>query len=419
VKAIAPSSTESISPEDARRRPVATAAGARRVRSEVLDRLLSRPLGATGGALWSGRLGSPSVALASRKPGDRVGNYAIVEEIGRGGTSVVYRARRSDGVFEHEVALKIVRSTPSLRGRARLERNILARLRHPNIAQIIDGGESAAGEIWFAMELVTGAHIDAHCANRSVGWMDRVRLVIDVCDAIGHAHAQSVIHGDIKPGNIIVGENNRVSLVDFGISSGATQETAHDDAAGESALTPGFASPEQFAGEPITAASDLFQIGRVIEELVASTRDLPEPVARNLAAIVSKATRFKAGDRYENAADLRADLERVLALRLCRARRWSLGRRLQLLALRKRETLPALAAVVLVAVLCLGFAIPFPFARASVDVEPPTPTTGSTAEGPKSAGIHAADTYGRCAVGRAAVDAAVLRQFADDAKDMP
>jgi eukaryotic-like serine/threonine-protein kinase len=419
VHAIAPPSTESVSPESIRRRSAAPAAGARRIRSETLDRLLSRPLGATGGALWSGRLGSPSVALRAREAGDRVGNYAIVEEIGRGGTSVVYRARRCDGVFEHEVALKIVHSTPSLRGRARLERNILGRLRHPNIAQIIDGGESPAGEIWFAMELATGEHIDARCTNLRLDWSARVRLVIQVCDAIEHAHAQSVIHGDIKPGNIIVGANNRVSLVDFGISSAATDESANDAAAGESALTPGFASPEQFSGEPMTPASDLFQIGRVIEELVASARDVPEPVARNLAAIVSKATRFKAGQRYENAAALRADLECVLALRLCGARRWSFARRLQLLALRKRESLPAFAAVALVAVLCIGLAIPFPFARASGGVDSATSAVDDTKQQPQSIGtILGADSAGQCTAARASTDAVTFQRFADEAKDV-
>ena len=413
MQAIAPPTAESVPPEDVRRRTAAPAAGARRIRSEALDRLLLRPLGATGGALWSGRLGSPSVAFASRAPGDRVGNYAIVEEIGRGGTSVVYRARRCDGVFEQEVALKIVHSTPSLRSRARLERNILGRLRHPNIAQIIDGGESPAGEIWFAMELVAGEHIDAHCASRRLGWSDRVRLVVDVCDAIGHAHAQSVIHGDIKPSNIIVDANRRVSLVDFGISSAATRESAYDDAAGETALTPGFASPEQFAGEPTTPASDLFQIGRVVEELVASSRDVPEPVARNLAAIVSKATRFKAGQRYENAAALRADLERVLAMRPCRARRWSVGRRLQMLALRKRESLPAFAAVALAAFLCIGFAIPFPFARASTDIESSAHVDSQTVRESRSAGTtSSADPVEQCAMRRAPIDAATVRPFA-------
>jgi eukaryotic-like serine/threonine-protein kinase len=351
--------------------------GRRRVCSETLDRLLSRPLGAAGGPLWSGRMGSALMTSVARQAGTRIGNYEIVEEIGRGGTSVVYRARRCDGAFCQEVALKLVHSAPALRGRARIERNILGRLRHPNIAQIIDGSETDAGEIWFAMELISGEHIDACSTNRNLTWRQRIVLVMEVCDAVGHAHAMSIVHGDIKPGNIIVDAFGRAKLVDFGISSSADPDDgANPDE--ESALTPCFASPEQFSGGTVTPASDIFQIGRVIEDLVSSATDVSDFVALNLAAVVSKATRYSPAQRYENAGALRADLQRVLDMRLSDARPWTACRRLQFLLIRKRETWPAIAAAIFIA--AVGVACTCPLIADSAHAStPPTPTDATDA----------------------------------------
>jgi len=314
----------------------------------LLDTLLSREWGATGGALWRGKLGVTPTPGVFRTAGERIGHYRIEEEIGRGGSSVVYRAHRCDGSYDQKVALKVIHPVPELRERARLERNILGRLSHRAIIQIMDGGETDAGEIWLATELVAGTHIDEFCAERQLTWQERIRLMLEVCDAVAHAHAVDVVHRDIKPDNIIVSEIGHVKLVDFGISTISSADLPHER---EVALTLGFASPEQLTGQPVTSASDIYQIGRVVEE-VLSFVDLPRHAARNLAAICAKATKQSPAKRYQSVLDLRDDLLRVLDVRPSRAFPWSLGRRMQFFALKTWRSIAAFGTCALFGAAC-------------------------------------------------------------------
>jgi eukaryotic-like serine/threonine-protein kinase len=314
----------------------------------LLDSLLTREWGATGGALWKGKLGVLPRLGASRGPGARIGNYRIAEEIGQGGTCFVYRAHRCDGSYDQEVALKIVHSSPALRERARLERNILGRLRHRAIAQIIDGDETEAGEVWLAMELVTGSHIDDYCAEHQLTWQERIRLMLEVCEAIGHAHALGIVHRDIKPENIIVDSSGHVKLIDFGIATSCEGDSQEE---GEVAFTPGFASPEQLSAQTVSSASDIFQIGRVLEELLTFIY-LPGHAARNLAAVCARATKHAPEKRYASVEHLRDDLLRVLDVQPSVAFPWGFLRRAQFLVAKSWHSMIAMATAAFTGAVC-------------------------------------------------------------------
>src|SRR6185436_9238229 len=153
--------------------------------------------------------------------GERIGPYRIVREIGRGGMGAVYLAERADGQFEQEVALKLIaRAAASDETRRRFlgERQILARLNHPNIARLVDGAVTEAGQLWFAMEYVAGTPITRHCDERSLPIDERLRLFADVCDAVRYAHRNLIVHRDLKPSNILVTPDGMVKLLDFGIA---------------------------------------------------------------------------------------------------------------------------------------------------------------------------------------------------------
>jgi len=207
-------------------------------------------------------------------PGDRVGPYLLCEELGRGGMGVVFRAERHDGQVRQEVALKIVkRSVLEAGGLARFlrERQIVAGFQHPYIARMLDVGETADGSPWLAMELVRGATITAWCDARRLDSRGRVALFVRVCEAVQHAHANLVLHRDLKPGNVLVGEDGLPRLIDFGIAKplpvaadgGPTRTaTAHRF------YSPGNVAPEQLLGEPVGVACDIYQLGTLLHELL-------------------------------------------------------------------------------------------------------------------------------------------------------
>jgi len=308
-----------------------------------LDRLLVTG-GALSNSLFASVVDSTVRGIPNIAAGSRLGNYRILEEIGSGGTSVVYRAERADGAFEQLVAIKVSYTTPELRLRGRQERDMLGRLRHPKIAQILDGGETPDGDVWFAMELVSGIHIDDYCEQHDFGWQQRIQLLSDVCDAVHHAHQCLVLHRDIKPNNILVDESGNLKLLDFGISS------LFEDASAKrafAALTPEYASPEQFANAVITTASDIYQVGRVMEDLLDAALAIPRLAARNLAAIVAKATRPNAEMRYSSIAAMKEDLKRALRCEPARARPWTAGRRLQFFVTRNAKACTAALALLI------------------------------------------------------------------------
>lgn len=203
----------------------------------------------------------------------RIGPWRVTGILGSGGMGAVYRGERVAGDFQQQAAIKLIRigmDQPELRKRFLRERQILARLRHPNIAALLDGGVDDQGAPYFAMELIQGERITRWCDARALDVRGRVRLFLQVLDAVAFAHRQLIVHRDLKPSNILVDANGKAYLLDFGIAKLIEDE---DDAGhtrtGERAFTPEYASPEQLHGEPISAATDLYQLGVLLYALLA------------------------------------------------------------------------------------------------------------------------------------------------------
>ncbi|WP_460832064.1 serine/threonine-protein kinase, partial [Lysobacter humi (ex Lee et al. 2017)] len=216
--------------------------------------------------------------------GLRIGPYRVIERIGHGGMGEVFRAARDDGAFDRDVALKrIWGGFAPLTGRFLRERQVLARLQHPGIAQLFDGGVTDGGQPWFAMELVRGEPITRWCDARRAGLEQRVDLVREVCAAVDVAHRALIVHRDLKPANVLVGEDGRAKLLDFGIAKLLDEVDAEQTQT--LAMTPAWAAPEQRDGRPVTTASDVYQLGMLLRVLLAD--DLPavgRPAARMAAA---------------------------------------------------------------------------------------------------------------------------------------
>ena len=209
----------------------------------------------------------------------RIGPYRVVRELGRGGMGVVYLAERDDGEFRREVAIKLLRNSPDaeeLHRRFIAERQILASLSHPHIAQLLDGGTTDGQLPYLVMEYVNGLPITTYCDRHGLDITSRVRLFVDVCRAVNSAHQNLVIHRDIKPGNILVTASGLVKLLDFGIakllnSAMGGMAVPHTRTAFR-VMTPDYASPEQVRGEPLTTGSDVYALGVVLYELLAGRR---------------------------------------------------------------------------------------------------------------------------------------------------
>ena len=211
--------------------------------------------------------------------GQRIGPYEIIKEIGHGGMGAVYLAHRADDAYQKKVAIKLVRggiATSELLRRFRSERQILANLDHPHIARLLDGGTTDSGTPYVVMEYVEGIPFDDYCDVNSLSIEDRIRLFRKICSAVQYAHQNLVVHRDIKPGNILVTAHGEPKLLDFGIAKLLKSDepfvTVAETRAGLAAMTPEYASPEQFRGEAITTASDVYSLGVVLYELLAGRR---------------------------------------------------------------------------------------------------------------------------------------------------
>jgi serine/threonine-protein kinase len=218
--------------------------------------------------LASYRSWSASLPPVERPVLPRFGAYQCDGILGSGGMGTVYRAHRDDGQFRHEVAIKVLRGSLRsewYRERFLSERQILARLNHPNIARLLDGGMTGEGEPYLVMELIEGEPLDAYCDTRRLPLDDRPALFSQVLDAVDYAHRNLVVHRDLKPSNILVTKEGRAKLVDFG-----TSKLVEADAMTTSlhAVTPAYASPEQLRGEPAGVASDVFSAGVILYELI-------------------------------------------------------------------------------------------------------------------------------------------------------
>ena len=207
--------------------------------------------------------------------GHRVGPYRLCGELGRGGTGVVYRAEREDGVFDQTVAIKLLAhraTTDGMLHRFEQEQQVLASLRHPHIAQLYTGGLTDDGQPYFVMEYVDGQPLDAYCDRRRLTIHKRLELFVTVVEAVQFAHRNLVVHRDIKPSNILVTRDGLVKLVDFGIAKMVDDDGPGLTRTGERWMTPEYAAPEQIRGETITTATDIYQLGVVLYELLTGHR---------------------------------------------------------------------------------------------------------------------------------------------------
>ncbi|HSG49503.1 MAG TPA: serine/threonine-protein kinase, partial [Longimicrobiales bacterium] len=252
--------------------------------------------------------------------------------------------------YTRTVALKLIRKgldTERVLERFRLERRILAGLRHPNIASLLDGGATEDGRPFFVMEFVEGEPVDEHCSRRSLPVRERLELVETICDAVQHAHQNLVVHRDIKPQNIMVTPEGHPKLLDFGIGKVLSPEAGGElTLVDDRALTPAYAAPEILRGDAITTAADVYGLGVLLYRLLTGVLPYPaggsiaerlgaleEPprrpgsvaptgqkISRELDAVVLKALAPRPEDRYGSAAALAEDLRRFREGRPVRAR---------------------------------------------------------------------------------------------------
>jgi serine/threonine-protein kinase len=326
-------------------------------------------------------------------------DYTLGRQLGEGGMGVVYLAERVEGEFRQTVALKLLNTSAlashTILSRFLFERQLLARLNHPNIAHLVDAGALGDGRPFLAMEYVDGIRIDTYCESHALSLAQRLQLFMKVCAALQYAHEQLVIHRDIKPANILVTANGEPKLLDFGIArqlaSPATELTS--TAGGQRIMTLAYASPEQVEGRALSTATDVYSLAVVLYELLTGTHPwgdtsnpaevvqlvsrsdpLPPSVARrkhlektrtepqrrhwikrwplgdlprDLDAIVLKALSRHPGDRYSSPRALADDLQRFLDDRPVRARRGHQGYRLRKFVRRNRWPLAAAATIVL------------------------------------------------------------------------
>jgi serine/threonine protein kinase len=225
-------------------------------------------------------LPGPVAAAEPPVPTAQFGAYRAVELLGRGGMSAVYKARRSDGRFEQTVALKIMAgylAGPEFLRRFELERQLLATLSHNHITRLLDGGVSSAGDPYLITEYVEGRTIDQYCDEEKLDVAARLRLFLQVCEAVDHAHRNRIVHLDLKPANILVDSEGSVKLLDFGTAALAAPGKSSLTAVG--LLTPRYASPEQLRGQPVGAATDVFSLGVVLYEMVTGAWPFGDPAS--------------------------------------------------------------------------------------------------------------------------------------------
>jgi serine/threonine-protein kinase len=211
--------------------------------------------------------------------GERLGNYEVIRELGRGGMGSVFLAVRADDQFRKQVAIKLMNvaiAGPEMLARFRAERQILADLDHPNIARMLDGGATPSGMPYVVMEYIDGLPIDIYCQVHGLEIPERLALFRQLCDAVMYAHRNLIVHRDLKPANVMVGADGVAKLLDFGIAKlvrddGAPRTIALTQVS-ERLMTPEYASPEQARGEPVTTASDIYSLGVLLYELLAGRR---------------------------------------------------------------------------------------------------------------------------------------------------
>ncbi|HEV2843761.1 MAG TPA: serine/threonine-protein kinase, partial [Thermoanaerobaculia bacterium] len=342
--------------------------------------------------------------------GGRLGPYRLLRRIGGGGMGTVYLARRDDEQYQQEVAIKVLRAgleATEAYHRFIAERQILARLQHPNIARLYDGGTTEDGRPFLVMELVDGLPVDQYCDQGQLNVDQRLGLFRRICSAVEHAHQNLLVHRDIKPGNILVTPDGEPKLLDFGIAKQLEPKVATDSGpltrTGLRIMTPSYASPEQVKGEAVTTASDVYSLGVLLyelltgrspypsaevtyeieraiceqeperpsvavfragavspEEIASARKARPQALQRRLRGdldnIVLMALRKEPGRRYGSVAKLSRDLERHQEDLPVAARADTLRYRARKFVVRNRAGVAAAVAVfLLVSLLVVGF----------------------------------------------------------------
>jgi hypothetical protein len=336
------------------------------------------------GVLDTGALPSRPDSPASRlEEGTRLGPWRLGAFLGMGGAGEVYRAERADGAFEQQAAIKLLRREAAAQlERFHAERSIVARLEHPGIARLLDGGIAPDGRPYAVLEYVEGRPLVEHCRVLAAGLQERLALFAQVCDAVSFAHRHLIVHRDLKPGNILVDTEGRVKLLDFGIAKLLDAEAGAADLTTRAPITPDYAAPEQLTGAPITTATDVYALGVILYELLTGQRpwmssDLPvasalkllldteapppsraaagaaEPpvpapqLAGDLDAIVAKCLRKEPASRYPTVEALQRDLSRHLRQEPVQAREGARFYVLRRFLRRHRAALAAVAALIL------------------------------------------------------------------------
>ncbi len=317
--------------------------------------------------------------------GTLIGHWRVIRELGHGGMGTVYLAARADDEYEAQAAIKLVRrglDTDFILHRFRHERQILARLEHPNIGRMFDGGTNHDGNPYFVMEYVNGLWITRYADQQKMKLEDRIRLCLPVCSAVAYAHRNFIVHRDLKPANILVDASGVPKLLDFGVSK--LLHSDQSEAIDTGLMTPDYASPEQILGNPVTLASDVYSIGAVMYELltgalphqidrctaqalerIISQEPVPPPsvaalknglparqLRGDLDSIILCAMEKDPSRRYASVDLLAEDLQRFLHHRPVNATRASFGHRINKFIRRNRVTvtLGASVAVIIVAV---------------------------------------------------------------------
>jgi len=317
-----------------------------------------------------------------------VGPYRVVRELGKGGMGIVYLAMRDDGTFRKAVAVKLLRGdavTADFIERFKVERQVLANLDHPNIARILDGGDDAQGRPYYVMEYVEGKTLDKYVDEERLSLPARIRLFQTICHAVHYLHENRVTHRDLKPGNIIVASDGTAKLLDFGIAKQQVAGNMELTGAMGRMMTPGYASPEQISGAPITPASDVYTLGVILYQLVTGQMpfdtadskvasviagvDPPKPSTRiredlrgmpettqqlrkrmigDLDNIVLYAMRRDPKQRYASAREFAEDLQRYLEGRTVLARKHTMFERGYKFVKRNRFAVAAASLFVLI-----------------------------------------------------------------------
>ncbi len=324
---------------------------------EELSRLLAADRGA-GDPIRQAIM--ESAANAERPRSTRFGAWQLIRELGAGGMGTVFLAQRVEGQFAQQVAIKLLRGFPTSESMRRLrqERQILAELDHPNIARLLDGGETEDGQPWLAMEYVAGSPFLEHVHLHARSMRERLDLFDAMLGAIEHAHQHLIIHRDLKPANVMVTDTGAVKLLDFGIARLIAAGENGQRSTSTRVFSLGYASPEQQAGGTITTASDIYSLGVMLRELLTGEREAgrkrnpliaPLTLDADMAGIIAKATSVMAEDRYTGASEFRDDLDRYREGRPVRAA--AMTRRYRLRKFVGRHRLGALLGAISIVVL--------------------------------------------------------------------